>query len=98
MVFQQEYIKTCFQAFQYSPFINKIIENLENGNSANVRSYMDVAIDELQEEINQPIGQGEEAIHNARVHQLRSMYTCWYKLFALLEEDGAEVLRDKCAE
>lgn len=87
MIFTKEYIKQCFQAFQYSSFINKIVENLESGNSANVRSYMDVSIDELQEQINQPIGKDEETIHNARVHQLKSMYNCWYELFKLLEED-----------
>jgi type II secretory pathway predicted ATPase ExeA len=101
MEFQQNYIKECFQAFQYSTFINKIVENLETNQSANVRSYMDVAIDELQEQINQPIGSGEETIHNARVSQLNSMYKCWYKLFALLEEEDeprTEILRAGQAE
>lgn len=87
MFFTKEYVNKCFQAFQYSPFINQLVKNLEENNSPNVRSYMDVSIDDLQEQINQPIGQGEEEIHNARVHQLKSMYTCWYELFRLLEED-----------
>lgn len=83
--FTPEFKTQCYDAYRYCPFVNNIIKALDENNSANLRSYMDAAIDDLQHEINQPIGQGEESIHNARVTQLRAMYACWYKLFEILE-------------
>jgi len=61
---------------------------------------MDAAIDDLQEEINQPIGDGEHLIHNARITQLRQMYTAWYELFELIEtqDTNYELLRNSSAE
>lgn len=72
------------------------MQAIHEGNSANVRSYMDSAIDDLQQEINQPIGEDEHMIHNARVTQLKAMYTAWYELFEILEtqETSYELLRD----
>jgi len=86
--FEEAYKTKCYDAFRYCPFINNVMQALNEGNSANLRSYMDASIDDLQNEINQPIGSGEESIHNARVKQLRSMYACWYELFELLEADS----------
>ena len=94
LTFSGEYKAECFEAFQYSPYVNKVMESLEIGNSANLRSYMDASIDDLQHEINQVIGEGEHSIHNSRVRQLKMMYSCWYKLFNLLEEADYELLRD----
>lgn len=94
LTFNKEYKAECYEAFRYSPYINKIMENLDNNHSANLRSYMDASIDDLQHEINQPIGEGEHSIHNSRVKQLKLMYTCWYKLFNILEELDYELLRD----
>jgi hypothetical protein len=85
MIFHEEYKKECYEAFRYSLYVNMIMDNLNRNNSANVRSYMDAAIDDLQEEINQVIGEGEHTIHNARVTQLKAMYTAWYKLFELTD-------------
>jgi nucleoside-specific outer membrane channel protein Tsx len=86
VTFKDDYKKKCFQAYQYSPYINKIMEHLELGDSASLRSYLDGSIDDLQIEINQPIGEGEASIHNARVHQLKLMYFCWHELFKILDE------------
>ncbi len=98
--FTEDYKVQCYNAFRYSPFIEKLMESLHVGSSANVRSYMDAAIDDLQEEINQPIGDGEHLIHNARITQLRQMYTAWYELFELIEtqDTNYELLRDSSAE
>lgn len=90
MTFSEEYKQECYEAFRYSTFINLIMDNLNKGNSANLRSYMDAAIDDLQEEINQVIGEGEHTIHNARVTQLKAMYSAWYKLFELIEIEDVE--------
>lgn len=85
ITFEDKYKVECYDAFRYSPFINKVMEALESGHSANLRSYMDASIDDLQHEINQPIGEGEHSIHNSRVRQLKLMYSSWYKLFEYLE-------------
>jgi deoxyadenosine/deoxycytidine kinase len=85
ITFSSQYKRECYDAFRYSPYINKVMESLDSGNSPNLRSYMDASIDDLQNEINQPIGNGEHSIHNSRVQQLRLMYSSWYKLFELLE-------------
>jgi hypothetical protein len=64
------------------------MDSLESGASnyfANLRTYMDAAIDDLQNEINQPIGQDEHLIHNARVKQLQLMYMCWQELFNIID-------------
>jgi hypothetical protein len=66
------------------------MKNVESNHSDNLRSHMDAAIDDLQHEINQTIGEGEHAIHNARVAQLKAMYTCWYELFNLLDTIDTE--------
>lgn len=84
--FKDDYKKRCYDAFKYSPYINNIMENLETGYSPNVRSYMDGSIDDLQAEINQFIGEGEHLIHNARITQLKLMYSCWHELFKIIEE------------
>lgn len=84
--FKDDYKKRCYDAFRYSPYINKVMENLEAGHSPNVRSYMDGSIDDLQAEINQFIGDGEHSVHNARVNQLKLMYSCWHELFRIIEE------------
>ena len=31
--FKQDYIKRCYEAYQYSSFINPLMQNLEKGNS-----------------------------------------------------------------
>ena len=87
IAFNNEYKKECYEAFKYSPFVNNIMESLESSNNyfANLRTYMDAAIDDLQNEINQPIGQDEHLIHNARVKQLQLMYTCWKELFNIID-------------
>ena len=88
MTFKNEYKKQCYEAFKYSPFVNNIMESLESGASnyfANLRTYMDAAIDDLQNEINQCIGQGEEPIHNARVTQLTLMFAAWQELFNIID-------------
>tara|TARA_R110000868_G_scaffold52774_1_gene166297 strand:+ start:1966 stop:2286 length:321 start_codon:yes stop_codon:yes gene_type:complete len=87
MTFNNEYKKECYEAFKYSPFVNNLMESLESSNNyfANLRTYMDAAIDDLQNEINQPIGQDEHLIHNARVKQLQLMYTCWKELFNIID-------------
>jgi hypothetical protein len=92
MTFNEEYIKECYEAFKYSLYVNMIMDNLNKNSSANVRSYMDAAIDDLQEEINQVIGEEEHTIHNARVIQLKAMYTVWYKLFELTDTIEYELL------
>lgn len=97
MIFKQEYKNQCFNAYRYCPFIDMIMANLDAGKEANVRSFMDAAIDDLQQEINQPIGEGEHAIHNARVLQLRAMYICWYELFEILDTTY-ELLPDRSSE
>tara|TARA_R110000868_G_scaffold28617_4_gene107116 strand:+ start:13149 stop:13463 length:315 start_codon:yes stop_codon:yes gene_type:complete len=84
--FKDDYKKKCYEAFKYSPYINKIMENLESGHSPSLRSYIDGSIDDLQAEINQVIGEGEFSIHNARVNQLKFMYSCWHELFRIIEE------------
>lgn len=87
ITFNNEYKKECYEAFKYSPFVNNLMESLESSNNyfANLRTYMDAAIDDLQNEINQPIGQDEHLIHNARVKQLQLMYTCWKELFNIID-------------
>jgi hypothetical protein len=87
IAFNNEYKKECYEAFKYSPFVNNLMESLESSNNyfANLRTYMDAAIDDLQNEINQPIGQDEHLIHNARVKQLQLMYTCWKELFNIID-------------
>jgi hypothetical protein len=88
MTFNNEYRTQCYEAFRYSPFVNNIMDSLESGASnyfANLRTYMDAAIDDLQNEINQPIGQDEHLIHNARVKQLQLMYICWQELFNIID-------------
>lgn len=87
MIFKDEFKVECYNAFRYCPYIEKIMENLHLNHSPNVRSYMDAGIDDLQREINQPIGEGEHLIHNARITQLKLMYMCWYKLFELLDTE-----------
>lgn len=89
MTFKNEYKKQCYEAFKYSPFVNNIMESLESSSSnyfANLRTYMDAAIDDLQNEINQPIGEDEHLIHNARINQLQAMYICWKELFNVIDE------------
>lgn len=98
LTFSKEYKVECYEAYKYSPYINKVMESLETGNSANLRSYMDASIDDLQNEINQVIGEGEHSIHNSRVRQLKLMYGCWYMLFNLLEEADYELLRDSSSQ
>lgn len=85
VVFNTDYKKKCYDAFRFSPFVEQVMLNLDTGHSDNLRSYIDAAIDDLQHEINQNIGEGEHAIHNARVAQLKYMYACWYELFNLLD-------------
>lgn len=99
--FKQDYIKRCYEAYQYSSFINPLMQNLEKGNSANVRSYMDASIDDLQGEINQIIGEGESSIHNARIKQLKIMYTSWYELLTILDLNDTsnyEIFREPSTE
>jgi hypothetical protein len=90
--FDQEYIKSCFNACQGYDQVNQLVKSLEDGNYDSVRIHLDHAIDDLQNQINQPIGENEEPIHNARVYRLKSMFECWNKLFIIIEEqlDGRE--------
>lgn len=81
----QEFKKKCLQAFQYSQYLNDIINGCTNNNLDQLRNLFDLATDELQKEINQTIGPGEESIHNARVHQLKSMFTCLNELYDIYE-------------
>lgn len=85
MEFPQNFVNKCNNAFEYSVYLKNIQDNLKSNNSPNVRSYIDSSIDDLQEEINQPIGENEELIHNARIAQLYKMYDCWYELLEMLE-------------
>ena len=85
--FSQKFKKNCIQAFQHSPVFDRIIDNLEKNEFDHLRNNIDYSIDDLQDQINQPIGEGESSIHNARIHQLTLMYNCWYKL---LEEPEIE--------
>lgn len=85
--FNQEFKKNCIQAFQHSPVFDRIIDNLEKNEFDYLRNNIDYSIDDLQDQINQPIGEGESSIHNARINQLTLMYKCWYKL---LEEPDIE--------
>jgi len=98
LTFSSEFTAECYVAFKFSPYINKVMESLEHNHSANLRSYMDASIDDLQHEINQVIGEGEHSIHNSRVRQLKAMYGCWYTLFNLLEDSEYELLRDSSSQ
>lgn len=100
--FSKEFITECFNSCQGYDQVNYLVKALEEGNYDSVRIHLDHAIDNLQEEVNQPIGENEEPIHNARVHRLKSMYMCWNKLFTIIDEqlDGRKsaVLRGSGTE
>lgn len=83
--FNQTFKRLCSKAFQYSVYFGQIMENVEKGNTIVIRKYMDQAIDELQLEINQHIGQDEHSIHNARIDQLKLMYESWYCLLDIID-------------
>lgn len=84
--FSREFINECFTSCQGYDQLSQLIKALEENNHDSVRIHIDHAIDDLQEEINQPIGEHEEPIHNARVYRLKSMQTCWNKLFRIIDE------------
>ncbi len=84
--FSAEFTSKCYHAFQYSTNIRYILEKLEKNDDVNLRSLLDEAIDELQREINQVIGDGEESIHNVRVKTLVSRQECWTELLDLIEQ------------
>lgn len=84
--FSQDFIKECFNSCQGYDQVNRLIKALEEGDHNSVRIHIDHAIDDLQEQVNQPIGENEEPIHNARIFRLKSMQTCWYKLFDIIDE------------
>jgi len=89
---ENEFKEKCLKAFQYSFYLDKIIENLNTNHLNNLRHYFDLATDELQKEINQPIGKGEESIHNVRVQQLKDMFLCFNELYKIIEiEDGKTI-------
>lgn len=81
----EEFKKKCLQAFQYSSYLDRIILYLNNNSINDLRIVFDNATDELQREINQKIGTGEESIHNARVHQLTNMFVCLNELYDLID-------------
>lgn len=83
----EEFKLKCLQAFQYASNIGGIIDALTKTNLNNLRLNFDFATDELQMQINQPIGIGEESIHNARVTQLKNMFDCFNELYELIEKE-----------
>lgn len=88
----------CLKAFQHSSYLDKIILYLNNNSLNNLRIVIDNATDELQAQINQPIGTGEESIHNARVSQLKQMFECFDELYGIIETNdisaGKELLQE----
>ena len=82
---EKQFKEKCIEAFQYSDKLDQIINELNNNNTDKLRHLFDITTDDLQKEINQTIGTGEESIHNARVQQLKLMFECFNELYNIIE-------------
>lgn len=90
MDFTNEYKSQCYYAFQFDKSINKLINYLDLGLKTSVRMYMEDSLDVLNKEILQPIGKGEESIHNARVEYYNKRRECYSELIRMIEEEEDE--------
>lgn len=87
MEFTNDYKSLCYHAFIFDKDINELMDYLDLGLKTSVRMFMEDNLDKLNQEILQPIGKGEESIHNARVEYYNKRRECYSELIRMIEEE-----------
>lgn len=77
--------KECLEVFKFSPMLGKIMSSLEADRINLTRLFIDEAIDGLQAQINQKIGEDEASIHNGRIESMFLMKSKWNELIDCIE-------------